>query len=275
MKIAVSFENGKVFQHFGKTENFKVYEIEDGKIMKAEVIGTEGAGHEALADFLKEKGVDTVICGGMGNGALEALSAAGIDVAVGASGDADEAVEAFLAGNVYSQEANCHEHEEESSCGHNCGSCGGCHPQQILYEGKNAGKKVKVHYKGTLDDGTQFDSSYDRNEPLEFVCAVGMMIPGFDKAVVNMEVGEEVDIHLLPSEAYGEADPQAIFTVQLVQLPGAENLSVGQQVYLTGAMGQPFAATVVAKDDASITFDANHELAGKALNFHIQLVEVE
>ena len=142
-------------------------------------------------------------------------------------------------------------------------------------EGKNVGKTVKTHYKGTFNDGTQFDSSYDRGEPLEFVCGTGMMIQGFDAAVADMEVGQVVDIHLMPEEAYGMPDPEAIFTVEIAQMPGSEDLSVGQQVYLANQMGQPFPVKVTAKDDTNITFDANHEMAGKELNFKIELVEVQ
>ena len=142
-------------------------------------------------------------------------------------------------------------------------------------EGKNVGKTVKTHYKGTFNDGTQFDSSYDRGEPLEFVCGAGMMIQGFDAAVADMEVGQVVDIHLMPEEAYGMPDPEAIFTVEIAQMPGSEDLSVGQQVYLANQMGQPFSVKVTAKDDTNITFDANHEMAGKELNFKIELVEVQ
>lgn len=89
--------------------------------------------------------------------------------------------------------------------------------------GRNVGKTCRVHYKGTFNDGKQFDSSYDRGEPLEFVCGAGQMIKGFDAAVADLEVGAEVDIHLLPAEAYGEADPKAIFTMPIAQLPGSEN----------------------------------------------------
>ena len=101
-----------------------------------------------------------------------------------------------------------------------------------------------------------------------------MMIKGFDAAVANMEVGEVVDVHLMPSEAYGEADPRAIFSVEIAQMPGAENVSVGQQVYLQNSNGQPVPVKVIAKDEKTITFDANHEMAGKELNFRIELVEV-
>ena len=100
------------------------------------------------------------------------------------------------------------------------------------------------------------------------------MIKGYDDAVADMEVGQEVDIHLMPEEAYGEVDPEAIFEVAIAQMPGAEDLSVGQQVYLQNQFGQPFPVKVVAKDEKTITFDANHEMAGKELNFHIELVEV-
>lgn len=139
----------------------------------------------------------------------------------------------------------------------------------------NLNKKCKVHYTGTFNDGSKFDSSYDRGEPLEFVCEAGMMIQGFDAAVENMEVGEIKDIHLMPEEAYGMPDPNNIFTLALEQLPGAEELSVGEQVYLSNSAGQPFPVVVNAKDETTITFDANHEMAGKELNFKIELVEVE
>ena len=142
-------------------------------------------------------------------------------------------------------------------------------------KGKNVGKTCRTHYRGTFNDGTQFDSSYDRGEPLEFVCGAGMMIKGFDAAVADMEVGEIVDVHLMPSEAYGETDPNAIFTVPIAQLPGSKELEVGQQVYLQNAQGQPFPVKVTAKDSQMITFDANHEMAGKELNFRIELVEVK
>ncbi len=141
-------------------------------------------------------------------------------------------------------------------------------------KGRNVGKKCRTHYRGTFNDGTQFDSSYDRGEPLEFVCGAGMMIKGFDAAVADMEVGQEVDIHLMPSEAYGESDPDAIFTTEIKRMPGAESLSVGQKVYLRDNYGRPVPVKVVAKDEETITFDANHEMAGKELNFHIELVEV-
>lgn len=101
------------------------------------------------------------------------------------------------------------------------------------------------------------------------------MIKGFDAAVADMEVGEIVDVHLMPEEAYGMPNPDAVFTVEIAQLPGSEDLTVGRQVYLSNQYGQPFPVKVTAKDETNITLDANHEMAGKELNFRIELVEVK
>ena len=300
MKIATTYENGNIFQHFGRTEYFKVYEVEDGAVVSSEVIGSDGIGHGALAGLLANHDIQVLICGGLGGGALNALTNAGIEVCAGASGNADEAVAAYLRGELVDTGANCDHHhhgEGEECCGHGegedhecCGGhgheegedhecCGGngggcCGGRRLTVEGKNAGKNVKVHYRGTFDDGSQFDSSYDRGEPLAFVCGAGMMIKGFDKAVADMEVGQIVDVHLMPEEAYGPSDPEAIITIEIAQLPGSENLNVGERVYLRNMMGQPFPVTVTEKDDVHITLDANHEMAGKELNFRIELLEV-
>ena len=285
MKIAVAYDNGNVFQHFGKTEYFKVYETENNQVVSSEVISSNGEGHGALAGVLAAQSVNVLICGGLGGGAQTALDEAGIQVFSGAQGSCDEAVEAYLKEELVSTGVNCdhHDHEEHEE-GHSCGGCGGgcsgcgggCGSQpQIVMEGRNAGKLCRAHYRGTLNDGTQFDSSYDRGQPLEFICGVGQMIKGFDAAVVNMEPGQSVDVHLMPEEAYGMPDPDAIFTVEIAQLPGAENLEVGQQVYLSNQFGQPFPVKVTAKDETNITFDANHDMAGKELNFHIELLETE
>ena len=271
MKIAVTYDQGNVFQHFGRTEEFKVYTVEDGKVVSSEVIGSNGVGHGALAGLLANQDIDVLICGGMGGGARTALMNAGIKVCAGAQGDTDAVVEAYLRGELEDAGATCdHHHGEDHDCGN--GGSHSCGESAIM--GRNVGKNLRVHYRGTFDDGTQFDSSYDRGEPLEFVCGAGMMIQGFDRAVADMEVGQVVDVHLMPEEAYGMPNPEMIFTVPVSQLPGSEGLSVGQQVYLQNQMGQPFPVKVIAREGDTITFDANHEMAGKALNFRIELVEV-
>ena len=287
MKIAVTYDNGNIFQHFGRTESFKVYEVEDNKVISSEVIGSNGIGHGALAGLLADQSVDVLICGGIGGGAQAALQEAGVELCAGAEGDADQAVEAYMKGELISTGANCdhHHHEDGHSCGdheegHSCGggcgdSCGGGCGAHTTLTGRNVGKTCRTHYRGTFNDGTQFDSSYDRGEPLEFVCGAGQMIRGFDAAVADMEVGRVMDVHLMPEEAYGMPDPNAIFTIEIAQLPGSEELEAGQQVYLTNQYGQPFPVKVTTKDETTITFDANHEMAGKELNFRIELVEVK
>ncbi len=282
MKIAATYDNGNIFQHFGKTETFKVYEVEDNKVVSSEVIGSNGTGHGALAGLLAEQGISVLICGGIGGGAQTALAEAGIEVCSGAQGNTDEAVEAYLKGELTSAGTTCdhHHHEEGHSCGDSCGdscgsSCGGGCGSHTTLTGRNVGKTCRTHYRGTFNDGTQFDSSYDRGEPLEFVCGAGQMIRGFDAAVADMEVGQVIDVHLMPEEAYGQPNPEAIFTLEIAQLPGSEDLTVGQQVYLSNQFGQPFPVKVTAKEEKTITFDANHEMAGKELNFRIELVEVK
>ena len=136
MKIAVTYENGQVFQHFGHTAQFKIYEVQDGQVASSQVVDTNGSGHGALAGFLKAQGVDTLICGGIGGGARTALAQAGIQLYGGVSGSADQAVEDLLAQKlVFQPDILCSHHEghgEGHSCGdHGCGShgCGthGCH----------------------------------------------------------------------------------------------------------------------------------------------------
>ena len=287
MKIAVTYDNGEVFQHFGKTESFKIYNVEDNTVVSSEIIGSNGTGHGALAGLLAEQGINVLICGGIGGGAQAALTEAGIQLCAGAQGNTDQVVEAYLKGELESSGVNydhhhheeghsCGDHESGHSCGDSCGSgCGGSCGSQPQIAGRNVGKTCRTHYRGTFNDGTQFDSSYDRGEPLEFICGAGQMIKGFDAAVADMEVGQIIDVHLMPEEAYGMADPNAIFTLEIAQLPGSEDLSVGQQVYLSNQYGQPFPVKVTAKEETTITFDANHEMAGKELNFKIELVEVK
>ena len=132
--IAVTYENGNIFQHFGHTEQFKLYEVEDGKVASSRVVDTNGSGHGALAGFLGQHQVDALICGGIGGGAQMALAQAGIALYAGVSGSADAAVEALLAGTLnYSAQANCdhHGHDHGEACGdHGCGGHEhdhGCH----------------------------------------------------------------------------------------------------------------------------------------------------
>lgn len=127
LKIAVTEENGQVFQHFGKCQSFKLYQTQSGAILSSQLLDTSDSGHEALAQVLKDHDVDLLICGGIGEGAKQALAAAGITLVAGAKGDVDEMVKAYLTGRFTgSDAANCdhHEHEHGADCG---GACGGCH----------------------------------------------------------------------------------------------------------------------------------------------------
>lgn len=126
MKIAVTYEGGNVFQHFGHTKQFKLYDVEDGKVKDAQIVDTAGSGHGALAGMLSSGQVEALICGGIGAGAQMALAEAGIKLYGGVSGSADDAVASFLAGNLqYNPDVHCdhHAHGEGHSCGegHTCG----------------------------------------------------------------------------------------------------------------------------------------------------------
>lgn len=132
MKIAVTYENGQIYQHFGHTQQFKVYTVEDGRVTDSRVVDTAGQGHGALAGFLLGGGVDTLICGGIGGGAQVALAQAGIKLYGGVSGSADEAVQALLEGRLdYDADVHCSHHEGE---GHDCAHHGGgsCHHGQCM-----------------------------------------------------------------------------------------------------------------------------------------------
>ncbi len=131
MRIAVTYAEGEIFQHFGHTQQFKIYDVENGSIIASQVVDTNGHGHGALAGFLSGRNVDTLICGGIGGGARMALAAAGIRLFGGVSGDADEAVDALLAGQLdFNPDVRCNHHDhhgEGHACGnHGCGShsCG-------------------------------------------------------------------------------------------------------------------------------------------------------
>ena len=122
MRIGVTYEDGNIFQHFGHTEQFKLYDVENGEIKQTQVVDTNGQGHGALSSFLTNAGVEVLICGGIGGGAQTALAAAGIQLFGSVSGNADEAVKNYIAGNLnYNPEVHCTHHEHEHSCGeHHC-----------------------------------------------------------------------------------------------------------------------------------------------------------
>ena len=140
MRIAVTYENGEIFQHFGHTEQFKLYDAEDGKIVREQIVDTNGSGHGALAGFLKAAQADALICGGIGMGARNALAEAGIQLYGGVTGSADAAAQALAQGNLqFDPDAKCdhhgHHHGEDHDCGHHghhhseghdCGHHGGC-----------------------------------------------------------------------------------------------------------------------------------------------------
>ena len=132
MKIAVTYENGLIFQHFGHTEQFKIYDVENGEVKNSIVVSTNGSGHGALAGFLKTNGIDTLICGGIGGGAKNALAEAGITLYGGCMGSADEAVKALIENKLnYNANVECNHHSHDHAHGHDCGShnCGehSCH----------------------------------------------------------------------------------------------------------------------------------------------------
>ena len=140
MRIAVTYENGEIFQHFGHTEQFKLYDVEDGKIVSEQIVDTDGSGHGALAGFLKAAQADALICGGIGMGARNALAEAGITLYGGVTGSADAAAQALAQGSLqFDPDAKCdhhgHHHGEDHDCGHHghhhgegheCGHHGGC-----------------------------------------------------------------------------------------------------------------------------------------------------
>lgn len=291
MKIAVTYKDNEVFQHFGKTETFKFFEIEDNKIINSEVVSSNVSGHDGLSNFLHENNVDILICGGIGDEAISALIDYNIEIYAGIEGNVDEVINKYLNNTLEPQEGHCdhhdrgeehecccghHDDEEECSCSGSCGSgCSGCCSSQYLFDGKNVGKTLSVHYLGTYNDGTTFDSSYDRNAPIEFVCGAGMMILGFDKACADLNPGDIINIHLNPQEAYGEYDENLAFTIKYSQLPGSDTLELNQRIILTNANGQQLPVKVTNKTEETITLDANHEMAGKELNFKIELVSIK
>ncbi len=136
-----------------------------------------------------------------------------------------------------------------------------------------SGDTVRIHYTGTLDDGTEFDSSSGR-DPLEFALGGGQVIPGFDKAVDGMTVGENKTVTIPPGEAYGERHDQLVQEVPKSALPDEIDPAVGMHLQSRSPEGQIMNLVVTEVADASITVDGNHPLAGQALTFDIELVEI-
>lgn len=135
------------------------------------------------------------------------------------------------------------------------------------------GDTVQVHYTGTLDDGTVFDSSRDR-EPLEFELGARQVIPGFEDAVRGLEVGDSVEVQLSPDQAYGERNEELLVDVAKSDLPDGLEPEVGQTLEVRTDDDEPMAAWVSEIGDDSITVDLNHPLAGRELNFEVELVDV-
>lgn len=137
------------------------------------------------------------------------------------------------------------------------------------------GQRVSIHYIGTLDDGTEFDNSRSRNTPLEFQLGTGQVIAGFESAVKSMEVGETRDVHIEADQAYGDVNPEAIQAVTTDMFP--EDFDFTPGTFVTGQRedGHQFQARIVSKEEAVVMLDLNHPLAGKSLNFNIELLEVQ
>ncbi len=135
------------------------------------------------------------------------------------------------------------------------------------------GDTVNVHYTGTLDDGSVFDSSLGR-EPLQFTLGAGQMIPGFEQAVIGMELGETKTVTIPADQAYGPYYDDLVFVIPREQLPAGMEPAVGQKLQSQSATGQVMIVTVTEVSETSVTVDANHELAGEDLTFEIQLVEI-
>jgi len=134
------------------------------------------------------------------------------------------------------------------------------------------GQSVKVHYKGTLDDGTEFDNSRSRSQTLDFQLGAGSLLPQFEKEVVGMNVGEVKAFRI--DEAYGPRNPEAIVKVPKAAFPEGFAFSVGDSVQGTTPTGQPLVAKINSIEDEEIELDHNHPLAGKDLNFEVELVEI-
>ena len=136
------------------------------------------------------------------------------------------------------------------------------------------GDTVHVHYRGTLDDGTEFDSS-EGSEPIVFTIGAGQVIPGFEDAIEGMNTGDKKTEHIDAGNAYGERRDELVFTVSRDQMPEGTDVEVGDMLRVGFPDGSNAAVQVAAVDDQSVTLDANHPLAGKKLTFELELVSIE
>lgn len=137
------------------------------------------------------------------------------------------------------------------------------------------GNTVRVHYQGTFVDGEQFDSSFDRGEPISFTLGQGQMIPGFETNVLGMKVGETKEISLDPGQAYGESNPEAIREVNKEIFPENFEFRVGGVISGQSTDGNTMMGTILSEQAETVTLDFNHPMAGKNLNFKIELVEIQ
>lgn len=135
------------------------------------------------------------------------------------------------------------------------------------------GDTVRVHYTGTLQDGTVFDSSRER-EPLEFTLGEGQLIPGFEAAVLGMPPGQQKTVEILADDAYGPYHEEMVQQIERAHIPEDVELVIGRQLLVQRSGGQPLVLTVIDLDDELVTVDANHPLAGQDLQFQIELIEV-
>jgi peptidylprolyl isomerase len=136
------------------------------------------------------------------------------------------------------------------------------------------GTQVKVHYRGILTDGTEFDNSYNRGEPIEFQVGVGQMISGFDAAVVGMSVGDKKTITLTPNDAYGDINPEANTEIDRQAFPEGLELAEGLPVPLSTPEGHNLVGTISQLNETTVTVDLNHPLAGKNLQFDIEVIDI-
>ncbi len=137
------------------------------------------------------------------------------------------------------------------------------------------GDRVIVEYRGKLDDGTVFASTRDQGEPLEFTIGAGIMLPDFEMAIMNLNPGESVSIHVPAAQGYGMRDESLVISMPVTSLPNGEPLPVGAMLGIQGPDGEVMRVRVVEVNDDEVVLDCNHELAGEALNFDITLVDVE